>query len=152
MNFYTWLCNLDTGNLKKFSIWTTLVSTIYKHAKCIIHTTILSMVGSTSSCVVKVCPPFKNKILLQLYLWYVIKIIRYSVFKLKHKDSFGKSENLSKIFFREILVFVYLIMIMKAYHRAVMICSESLFFLIFFYLNYFSNCSEGLRTNLCIYL
>ena len=25
--------------------------------------------------------------------------------KLKHKDSFGKSENLSKIFFAEILVF-----------------------------------------------
>ena len=26
-------------------------------------------------------------------------------FKLRHKDSFGKSENLSKIFFAEILVF-----------------------------------------------
>ena len=27
------------------------------------------------------------------------------IWKLKHKDSFGKSENLSKIFFAEILVF-----------------------------------------------
>ena len=26
-------------------------------------------------------------------------------FKLKHKDSFGKSENLSKIFFAQIIVF-----------------------------------------------
>ena len=35
---------------------------------------------------------------------------------LKHKDSFGKSENLSKIFFAEILVAV--IMIMKATHSS----------------------------------
>ena len=65
---------------------------------------------------------------------------------LKHKDSFGKSENLSKLFFAEILV--YLIMIMKASHRAVMVCSESLLLKKIIYLNYFSNCSEGLRTNL----
>ena len=29
----------------------------------------------------------------------------YYILVLKHKDSFGKSENLSKIFFTEILVF-----------------------------------------------
>ena len=45
---------------------------------------------------------------------------------LKHKDSFGKSENLSKIFFAEIIV---LVMIMKASHQAVMVCSESLLFI-----------------------
>ena len=35
-------------------------------------------------------------------------------------------------------------MIMKASHRAVMVCSESLFFFFFLniYLSYFSNCSE----------
>ena len=32
-------------------------------------------------------------------------LIKISVLILKHKDSFGKSENLSKIFFAEILVF-----------------------------------------------
>ena len=31
--------------------------------------------------------------------------LRIHVLNLKHKDSFGKSENLSKIFFAEILVF-----------------------------------------------
>ena len=48
---------------------------------------------------------------------------------LKHKDTFGKSGNLSKIFFIEILVFDH---DMKTIHRAVMVCSESLF--IFYYL------------------
>ena len=32
-------------------------------------------------------------------------LVRRGMKKLKHKDSFGKSENLSKIFFAEILVF-----------------------------------------------
>ena len=65
---------------------------------------------------------------------------------LKHQDSFGKSENLSKIFFAEILVFDH--DYMKASHQAVMVCSESLLFFFIIYFNYFSNCSEGLRTNL----
>ena len=34
-------------------------------------------------------------------------------------------------------------MIMKASHRAVMVCSESLLFFKIINLNYFSNCSEG---------
>ena len=33
------------------------------------------------------------------------KVITEYIILLKHKDSFGKSENLSKIFFAEILVF-----------------------------------------------
>ena len=44
---------------------------------------------------------------------------------LKHKDSFGKSENLSKIFFAEILVFDH---DYEGNHRAVMVCSESLLY------------------------
>ena len=47
------------------------------------------------------------------------------ILALKHKDSFGKSENLSKIFFAEILVFDH---DYEASHRAVMVCSESLLF------------------------
>ena len=34
-----------------------------------------------------------------------IAVRKYGLDMLKHKDSFGKSENLSKIFFAEILVF-----------------------------------------------
>ena len=65
---------------------------------------------------------------------------------LKHKDSFGKSENLSKIFFAEILVFDH-------GYEGKLSSSNGLLWIsyIFFeiiYLNYFSNCSEGLRTNL----
>ena len=36
---------------------------------------------------------------------YLILSVIFYLPKLKHKDSFGKSENLSKIFFAEILVF-----------------------------------------------
>ena len=73
---------------------------------------------------------------------------------LKHKDSFGKSENLSKIFFAEILVLI-LIMIMKASHRAVMVCSESLLlkknnlFELFFEL--FRRASEHIYTRYQLY-
>ena len=37
--------------------------------------------------------------------WKSIPIHQNYTMALKHKDSFGKSENLSKIFFAEILVF-----------------------------------------------
>ena len=37
--------------------------------------------------------------------WMLSKETSYTTCILKHKDSFGKSENLSKIFFAEILVF-----------------------------------------------
>ena len=65
---------------------------------------------------------------------------------LKHKDSFGKSENLSKIFFAEILVFDH-------DYEGKSSSSNGLLWISFIknknnYLNYFSNCSEGLRTNL----
>ena len=65
---------------------------------------------------------------------------------LKHKDSFGKSENLSKIFFAEILVFDH-------DYEGKSSSSNGLLWISFIknkknYLNYFSNCSEGLWTNL----
>ena len=42
---------------------------------------------------------------LSLDLWYFTVLLCRSICILKHKDSFGKSENLSKTFFAEILVF-----------------------------------------------
>ena len=65
---------------------------------------------------------------------------------LKHKDSFGKSENLSKIFFAEILVFDHDYEGRSSSSNRLLWISFIIFFII--YLNYFSNCSEGLRTNL----
>ena len=65
---------------------------------------------------------------------------------LKHKDSFGKSENLSKIFFAEILVFDHDYEGKSSSSNGLLWISF-IFFKIM-YLNYFSNCSEGLRTNL----
>ena len=64
---------------------------------------------------------------------------------LKHKDSFGKSENLSKIFFAEILVFDH-------DYEGKLSSSNGLLWISFIFYNnlfeIFSNCSEGLRTNL----
>ena len=66
---------------------------------------------------------------------------------LKHRDSFGKSENLSKIFFAEMLVFG---------HDYEGKSSSSTWFalnLFYFFLNnlfeLFLNCSGGPRTSLC---
>ena len=74
------------------------------------------------------------------WMWYYPK-------SLKHKDSFGKSENLSKIFFAEILVFDHDYEGKSSSSNGLLWIS---FFFLFFiiYLNYFSNCLEGLRTNL----
>ena len=66
--------------------------------------------------------------------------------KLKHKDSFGKSENLSKIFFAEILVFDHDYEGKSSSSNGLLWISFIFFKII--YLNYISNCSEGLRTNL----
>ena len=41
----------------------------------------------------------------QVNEWPLCGMLFYLLETLKHKDSFGKSENLSKIFFAEILVF-----------------------------------------------
>ena len=65
---------------------------------------------------------------------------------LKHKYSFGKSENLSKTYYAEILVFHpdY-----ECKSSRVMVSSEpllSIFNIVYFEL--FWKCSEGLRTNL----
>ena len=38
-------------------------------------------------------------------VYFRVPIVQCDIIKLKHKDSFCKSENLSKIFFAEILVF-----------------------------------------------
>ena len=65
---------------------------------------------------------------------------------LKHKDSFGKSENLSKIFFAQIIVFDHDYEGKSSSSNGLLWISFFYFF--FIYLNYFSNCSEGLRTNL----
>ena len=65
---------------------------------------------------------------------------------LKHKDSFGKSENLSKIFFAEILVFDHDYEGKSSSSNGLLWISFIYFFII--YLNSFSNCSEGLRTYL----
>ena len=65
---------------------------------------------------------------------------------LKHKDSFGKSENLSKIFFAEILVFDHDYEGKSSSSYGLLWISFIKIF--FFYLNYFLNCSEGLRTKL----
>ena len=66
--------------------------------------------------------------------------------QLKHKDSFGKSENLKKIFFTEILVFDHDYEGKSSSSNGLLWIS--FIFLKIIYLNYFSNCSEGLRTNL----
>ena len=89
------------------------------------------------------------------YLWVVIAPVCLSTDDivpipdrdgLKHKDSFGKSENLSKIFFAEILVFDHDYEGNSSSSNGLLWISFINFFII--YLNYFSNCSEGLRTNL----
>ena len=61
---------------------------------------------------------------------------------LKHKDSFGKSENLSKIFFAEILVFDHDYEGKSSSSNGLLWISFIFFKII--YLNYFTNCSEGL--------
>ena len=63
---------------------------------------------------------------------------------LKHKDSFGKSENLSKIFFAEILVFDHDYEGKSSSSNGLLWISFIYFLII--YLNYFFNCSEALRT------
>ena len=68
------------------------------------------------------------------------------LYVLKHKDSFGKSENLSKIFFSEIIVFDHDYEGKSSSSNGLLWISFIYFLII--YLNYFSNCSEGLRTNL----
>ena len=77
-------------------------------------------------------------------LWDGVK--RPAFLGLKHKDSFGKSENLSKIFFTEILVFDHDYEGKSSSSNGLLWIS--FIFLKIIYLNYFSNCSEGLRTNL----
>ena len=69
--------------------------------------------------------------------------VHYSEGLLKHKDSFGKSENLSKIFFAEILVFDHDYEGKSSSSNGLLWIS--FIFLKIIYLNYFSNCSEGLR-------
>ena len=61
---------------------------------------------------------------------------------LKHKDSFGKSENLTKIFFAEILVFDHDYED-KSSSRNGLLWISFFYFFFFIYLNYFSNYSEG---------
>ena len=65
---------------------------------------------------------------------------------LKHKDSFGKSKNLSKILFAEILVFDHDYEGKSSSSNSLLWIS--FFFFFFFLFELFSNCSEGLRTNL----
>ena len=91
----------------------------------------------------KVLNTAKKEQLASLYMYFQKVIIEglhvYTAFKfwihlytlseliLKHKDSFGKSENLSKIFFAEILVFDHDYE-GKSSSSKVMVCSESLLF------------------------
>ena len=92
--------------------------------------------------------------------WCVLKLFKANVMKfqyiykvdknLKHKDSFGKSENLSKIFFAEILVFDH-------DYEGKSSSSNGLLWISFIYFlnnlfELFLNCSEGLRTNLYLHV
>ena len=130
------LCNSDLIFIPVFRRWAScLVSnklfslTLHELGKqhCVYY-----LVQVCASCCLRV-----NFIYLFIYLF---------TFSLKHKDSFGKSENLSKIFFAEILVFDHDYEGKSSSSNGLLWISFIFFIII--YLNYFSNCSEGLRTNL----